>query len=651
MDIVKDDGGEATTSTEEGNTNELHEEEESEPDEQDSDDADNDGDDDGDDAGDDADNDGDDAVENDANAAENDRDDADNDGDDGGYDDIYEDVEEDESQPPPPEVFFEETYYNKGCKIGSRFLVTQTVEYIETFEEEVSWFKKHSQFKHVFHMPREPNHMVQGMWMLLLRTASTNMDRECWFVVNGVPIRYSLKEHALLTGFDCYEYPPNYKKKIGGWEFARRMFKRIEKIKIKDVEAKLKKMKSKSSTDRVRMTILYFLCKVVKASSKDDGNIDPFLLRVVDDLEAVEKFPWGRYSFDECMKGIRRVMKNMKRSVKEKAQTSFCGFIVPLEILAFECIPHLGDKFREVIPAERDCPRMCKHKFTESCMKGFTLEEINAAAIISILEPDMDEKHLLTHIIDDGFDDGIGVIDPLVDSWRDRLIVQKKKIWWKGLYKLDLAGRSLIQVPETANEIPEIGNEIQDMGASIRSLKEAMEKGFEEITNKLAGLNDRMEFVEMYVSSQLDKEAERVIYCQDTPMNYGPRTPTTCGQEKSHDNGIVQGTPNDPVSAKAHEGQEKNQEKGKEKDQEKEKENEKDEENENEKDQEEMEEEVEIEEQEKIKEQEKKKVNTKKKGKEKNDNVTLIETGKKRRRAPSKLLKTPYTRGGKQQRK
>jgi len=107
------------------------------------------------------------------------------------------DDDDDDNQPLPPEVmYFDPTTYTKVCNIGTRCQLVQTVEFIETLDVELKWFRNHDQFKHIFHMPKEPNHMIQGMWMLMVRTAKTELARECWFVVNGVPIRYSIKEHA-----------------------------------------------------------------------------------------------------------------------------------------------------------------------------------------------------------------------------------------------------------------------------------------------------------------------------------------------------------------------------------------------------------------------------------------------------------------------
>ncbi|CAD5324478.1 unnamed protein product [Arabidopsis thaliana] len=58
--------------------------------------------------------------------------------------------------------------------------------------------------------------------------------------------------------------------------------------------------------------------------------------------------------------------------------------------------------------------------------------------ISSILEPDMDERNMLSRVVEKHVDDGIGYIDPIVDSWRERLIVEKKKIFCRSLYQADI---------------------------------------------------------------------------------------------------------------------------------------------------------------------------------------------------------------------
>ncbi|EOA36540.1 hypothetical protein CARUB_v10011622mg [Capsella rubella] len=95
----------------------------------------------------------------------------------------------------------------KPFKLSAKCYITRTVDFLRAHlkSHELDWFLGHPQFKHFFHMPNDANHKLMGMWMLLLRTASLEKKNECWFIVNGTPIRYSLKEMALISCF-CVVY-------------------------------------------------------------------------------------------------------------------------------------------------------------------------------------------------------------------------------------------------------------------------------------------------------------------------------------------------------------------------------------------------------------------------------------------------------------
>ena len=87
-------------------------------------------------------------------------------------------------------------------------------------------------------------------------------------MVNGVPIRYSIKEHALLCGFDCHDYPeelqPSMKIVDADLKFAKKIFKKVSGIKIVDVAKKLDEMKKceeKKKTDRKKLAILLFCAR------------------------------------------------------------------------------------------------------------------------------------------------------------------------------------------------------------------------------------------------------------------------------------------------------------------------------------------------------------------------------------------------------
>lgn len=215
----------------------------------------------------------------------------------------------------------------------------ETVKDIKGIPEALEWFSSHPQFNHIFHMPLVENRKSKGVWMLLLHLACSDSERELWFVVNGVPIRYSIKEHALMSGLDCHDYPSNYRelkdKDAGDFKFVEKWFKRKNNITIAHVREKLLKMKS--AVNKKKMAALYFLTNVLKAKSKVQGNIEPFFLKVVDDLDLCETFPWGRLTYDDCLDEVKKIMNKFKGGiVKEKNDSwTFSGYILPIEVIFF----------------------------------------------------------------------------------------------------------------------------------------------------------------------------------------------------------------------------------------------------------------------------------------------------------------------------
>lgn len=224
-------------------------------------------------------------------------------------------------------MYFDNSQFTKICKIQTKCFVTETVNVIKKLKPEVNWFTEHPQFHHFFHMPQEPNLKLMGMWMLLLRTIRIEEEDIAWFGVNGVPIRYSMREHALISGLDCHEYPTRYLK-LGSYKFVDAYFKDRARITIKDVKEKLVGMKPCS--DRLKMAVLFFLGRLIRGKAKDSGPLDQFILRIVDRLDVCQTFPWGRLTFEDALKGIKHMMDHLKG--EPNPTTGFPGFIIPLEV-------------------------------------------------------------------------------------------------------------------------------------------------------------------------------------------------------------------------------------------------------------------------------------------------------------------------------
>ncbi|KAJ4889159.1 putative protein-like [Raphanus sativus] len=442
-----------------------------------------------------------------------------------------------EMQPMQPlEFYFKSSEFAQTCKIQTKCFVTKTVEKIKKkLKPEAEWFRSHPQFRHFFHMPDEPNLKLQGMWMLLLRTICTPEDDVAWFAVNGVPIRYSMREHALISGLDCREYPRNYEK-LGSHKFVDYYFHDVTKITISDVEQKMLSMAL--CPDRLKMTVLYFLGRVIRGKPNDTRPLDSFILRIVEDLEACISFPWGRLTFEDAIKEIKHVMNHLKGEVNETC--GFPGFIIPLEVLAFECIPALGKKFR-ITPENpsEDCPRMCKSRFIKTSLRGYPLEDIYDALgetkdINSVLVPTLGEEIMLARIIDEERDyDRQGSPS---DTWNYWLNVKHKTIWWGELYELDQAARVFPKKKDKAKvELAEgsysqtgldsilkglEGRLVEFMGTAFASLNFTVEAKLESIDSRMSKMEERLTSIESKLSEEKN-HGEDMDFRQWDHGNYG----------------------------------------------------------------------------------------------------------------------------------
>ncbi|KAL9309077.1 hypothetical protein AtEden1_Chr1g0047251 [Arabidopsis thaliana] len=229
-------------------------------------------------------------------------------------------------------MYFGPSEYTKPFKITAKCYLHKAVGLLETHlkESELKWFLEHPQFKHFFHMHKDPNHKVMGMWLLFLRTACLDKKKEVWFIVNGVPIRYSLEEFVLMSGLYCHNYPKPLDS-LGCTTFAGKMFGPGATVQYLDVENKLLSMK-KPFDARLRVVVLYFLCSVIVGKGKtgpNAQNVEKFFLRAVADLELCKTFSWGRFAFEENVKDIFYLMKKCNGVVGP--QKVFPSFVMPLE--------------------------------------------------------------------------------------------------------------------------------------------------------------------------------------------------------------------------------------------------------------------------------------------------------------------------------
>ncbi|KAG7567667.1 hypothetical protein ISN45_Aa04g005200 [Arabidopsis thaliana x Arabidopsis arenosa] len=467
-------------------------------------------------------------------------------------------IDEETEAIPPLSMYFPPSEYVKKIKLSTRCYIH---EVLTTFDElkppmsksERAFFEDHPSFQHVFHMPRDPNHRLMGMWMLLLRTARIDRKKEVWFIVNGVPIRYGISEHALISGFNCKNYALDYKN-VGSMEFKMKHFKKVPVVKREDVRKKLIEMvpKGDRSKDRLRMMVLYFLTSIIVAPIKTGEKapqVDQFCLKAVNDLPFCRNFQWGRYSFDYMLDTISHTMNHFNGFVTENEKYIWPvpGFCLPIELLAFEAIPLLRKKFIEdIIGADEGCPRMCKVKFKKNHLKGIPLDTINhelgtTQVIDCIVSPRIEEHALMRAITEEEHD--VDMADPVVESWLKRH-KEGRLIRFEELYQHDLQARGIIAGPEIAGgeDIPAVdGQELPSLAAvveMIQDMKVEMTDQLNEILVVISGLDDTVNSLDERVKSlEAFREAQKVDKRKDqeekNQENDGDPKETT--QEKDGD--------------------------------------------------------------------------------------------------------------------
>ncbi|KAG2322904.1 hypothetical protein Bca52824_016117 [Brassica carinata] len=290
-------------------------------------------------------------------------------------------VVDDEEGMRPLKLHFASSQYQKSLKLSGKCYIDTAIGNIQLIlkKEEVEWFIEHPQFQHFFHIKNRKQKWM-GMWLLVLRSAGVGKKYELWFIVNGVPIRYSLREFGLISGLYCHKYPPNHER-LGGTTFMNKYFGG-KRVTYADLEKQMLAMKSKPSEDQKRWP----LCRKTGEAA---SPVDSFFLTVVDDLDACLTFPWGRYAFEHNLKDVSSFLEKCNGVVP--TIWVFTSFPIPLE-----AIPTLRNHFRESVNGARPgCPRMCKMQYKrKGGTKAFSLN----ADIESILVAAEAEKELLESI-------------------------------------------------------------------------------------------------------------------------------------------------------------------------------------------------------------------------------------------------------------
>ncbi len=134
----------------------------------------------------------------------------------------------------------------------------------------------------------------------------TNKRQELWFLINGKPARFSIKEFALVTGLRCGKVPGSLRKKAKGTRIRDTYFGGTNQIYKKDLQQLLQHWpRGKPREDQGKIAILYFLEATLLSTDKKK-LVSQVAMSMVDDLPTFNNYPWGTVSFALTMEQLEQ---------------------------------------------------------------------------------------------------------------------------------------------------------------------------------------------------------------------------------------------------------------------------------------------------------------------------------------------------------
>ncbi|KAF8045859.1 hypothetical protein N665_4280s0003 [Sinapis alba] len=181
---------------------------------------------------------------------------------------------------------------------------------------------------------------------LISRQLKVLKRHEVWFLYAGKPVRFSIREFALVTGLNCRNYPPHSKKRskknISEKPYWGELFGTMKDVPVRYVVSMLKKKTVTDPQTRIKFALLALLSSVVLPTSHTPRISQEHAERIKD-VDQFLSYPWGRVSFDMLMSSIKE-----RNEVSLSQNTiAFKGFVMSMQLVLVEAVPALTGVVRD----------------------------------------------------------------------------------------------------------------------------------------------------------------------------------------------------------------------------------------------------------------------------------------------------------------
>ncbi|XP_013589634.1 PREDICTED: uncharacterized protein LOC106298085 [Brassica oleracea var. oleracea] len=263
------------------------------------------------------------------------------------------DSPEEHPPPPIPEMMFAVGEEPVGVRVLT-YLTSGAINRIfNALEEEEVQIIRRSAFGKILEIVEKPVFSGRFARYMLSRQLKTKKKHEVWFRFAGKPIRFSLREFAIVTGLPCGRFPMkskmNLKETISEKPYWPSLFGKVEVV---TVAAVIKMLRRRTVEDRV--VRIKFACLAILSSVLLPTNLKMKICRehaeAIQDLDHFFMYPWGRLAFDLLMVSI----KERDEVALSQNNIAVKGFALALQLVIVEAVPSLTEVVQETCSSSED---------------------------------------------------------------------------------------------------------------------------------------------------------------------------------------------------------------------------------------------------------------------------------------------------------
>ncbi|WZZ72116.1 hypothetical protein YC2023_083486 [Brassica napus] len=181
---------------------------------------------------------------------------------------------------------------------------------------------------------------------ILSRQLNVNKKHQVWFLFAGNPIRFSLREFAIVTGLPCGKFPKKSRKhkkeRMAETQYWPTLFGGTGVVTVSSVIRMLRKKTVVDKEIRIKYALLALVSSVLMPTNLK-SKIPKEYVEMIKDLNQFFLFPWGRLAFDMLM-----------TSIKERDEVALCqntfalkGFVHAMQLAMVEAVPALTEVVQE----------------------------------------------------------------------------------------------------------------------------------------------------------------------------------------------------------------------------------------------------------------------------------------------------------------